>query len=191
MTSKLPAEVIVFLLSGLPIVELRGGIPLGILTYHLDPWKAFFLACAGNMLPVAPLLLFLNPVSRWLSQHSKLMASIQNRLFEKTRKKHSERIERYGAIGLFLFVAIPAPGTGAWTGALLAFLFDIKFKYAFPAILLGVLLAGVITTAASMGASLIANLLGGFLFGLIIVLGLGALLVGRNLKKRKSLEEGR
>jgi len=181
---KLPAELIIFLFSALPVVELRGGIPLAIAFYQISPWKAFLLACAGNMLPVIPLLLLLNPISGWLAKKSKIMASFQQWLFDKTRKKHSENMERYGAIGLFLFVATPLPGTGAWTGALLAFLFDIQFRYALPAIIGGVLLAGVIVTAASTGAVVIANVVGGFLFGSIVLLGLGILLVKRVMKRR-------
>lgn len=184
---ELPAELIVFLFSALPIVELRGGIPLGVAVYKLEPWKVFLLACAGNLVPVVPLLLFLNPVSGWLAKRSRLFAALFDWLFEKTRKKHTDTIERYGAVGLCLFVGVPLPGTGAWTGALIAFLFDLHFKYAFPAILLGVLFAGVIVTAASTGAVLVANVLGGFFFTAMIVFVLGALVVRHVVKKKRSL----
>lgn len=167
------------------MIELRGGIPLGIAFYQISPWKTFLLACAGNLLPVIPLLLLLNPVSGWVAGKSKVVASFLDWLFKKTRKRHSEKIKRYGSIGLFLFVAIPAPGTGAWTGALLAFLFNIRFRYAFPAILAGVLFAGIIITAASMGAVMAANIIGGSLFGLIALIGLGVLIVGRVSRRRK------
>ena len=183
----LPAELVVFLFSALPIVELRGGIPLGIAFYKLEPWKVFMLACAGNLIPVVPLLLFLNPVSGWLSKNSRHFAALFDWLFKKTRKKHTETIERYGALGLFLFVGVPLPGTGAWTGTLIAFLFGMHFKYAFPAILFGVLFAGVIMTAASTGAVVVANIIGGFFFAAILVFALGALMVHRVVKKRRSL----
>ncbi|MDI6817072.1 MAG: small multi-drug export protein [Actinomycetota bacterium] len=183
----LPAELIVFLFSALPIVELRGGIPLGIAIYKLEPWRVFLLACAGNLIPVVPLLLFLNPVSGWLAKRSRRFAALFDWLFEKTRKKHTDKMERYGAVGLFLFVGVPLPGTGAWTGALIAFLFDVHFKYAFPAILLGVLFAGIIMTAASTGAVLVANVIGGVFFAAILVFALGALIARRVVKKKRSL----
>lgn len=182
----LPAELVVFLFSALPIIELRGGIPLGIAFYKLEPWKVFLLACTGNLIPVVPLLLFLSPISSWLAKRSRFFAVLFDWLFEKTRKKHTDKIERYGAVGLFLFVGVPLPGTGAWTGALIAFLFDIHFKYAFPAILLGVLFAGVIMTAASTGAVVVANIIGGVLFAAILIFILGVLVVRHAVKKKRT-----
>lgn len=141
-------ELAVFLVSCLPVVELRGAIPLAI-SLDIAPWKAYWLSVAGNSLPVVPLLLFLSPVRKYLKEHFRIM----NRFFswlERRALDKSDRIEKYGAIGLILFTAIPLPTTGAWTASLAAVLFKIKFKYAAPAILLGVMLAGIIMIILSL-----------------------------------------
>ena len=138
----------VFFLSAIPVAELRVAIPLG-LAWGLTPLNNFLYAISGNMLPVVPLLLLLKPILNCLSKISFLKFVI-DKIVARTRK-HSTRIEKFGALGLALFVGIPAPGTGAWTGVLLAYLFNIRFWMAFPAILAGVLLAGIIVTFASLG----------------------------------------
>ncbi|NLM97156.1 MAG: small multi-drug export protein [Halanaerobiaceae bacterium] len=141
-------EMAVFLVSTLPVVELRGAIPLAI-GLDMNPWKAYWLAVLGNMLPVVPLLLFLVPVRKYLREHSEIMDKFFSWL-EKRALDKGDKVERYGAIGLMLFTAIPLPTTGAWTASLLAVLFRIKFRYAFPAILMGVLLAGIIMIILSL-----------------------------------------
>ncbi len=136
----------VFLISAAPVSELRGGIPTAL--FVCDPplswYAAFLVSFAGNLLPVPFLLLFLGPLSKLLSK-IKPLEKILNWVFERTRKRGG-MVERYGRIGLVLFVAIPLPWTGAWTGSIVAFLFGLKFKQAFPSILLGVFIAGVIVT---------------------------------------------
>jgi uncharacterized membrane protein len=149
--SSIPKELVVFLVSALPVGELRAGIPLG-LGFGLDPWTVFALAVLGNLAPVIPILLFLEPASKWLMTRSRWFDEHLTRLFDTTRAKHSERIDRYGAIGLAIFVAIPSPGTGAWTGCLVAWLFGIELKYSVPAVAAGVLGAGIVVMAASTGA---------------------------------------
>lgn len=143
-------EIAVFIISALPVGELRAGILMG-LSWKLNPWLVFTLATIGNFLPVIPLLYLLEPVSNFLRQKSAWLDEKLTNLFTKTRHKHSERVHRYGALGLALFVAIPSPGTGAWTGCLLAFLFDLEKKYAIPAIFAGVLGAGLLVTAFGLG----------------------------------------
>ena len=139
-----------------PISELRGAIPWAILKYHFPWYYAFLLAVIGNLLPVPFILLFLDTLSRLLSKIS-IFKRILQWLFERTRRR-GKIIERYERIGLMLFVAIPLPVTGAWTGSLAAVLFGLKFKHAFLSIFIGILIAGSIVTCAT--------LLGWTIFGL-------------------------
>jgi len=140
---KLPKEYAVILVGMLPIFELRGAIPLGFYL-NLPIFKTFILAILGNLIPVIPILFLLKPVSDNL-QRFFLFKKFFNWLFEHTQKK-SEIIQKYEALGLAIFVAIPLPMTGAWTGAVAASLFKIKFRYAFWAITIGVLIAAVLVT---------------------------------------------
>lgn len=140
----LSKELVVLIISALPLVELRGALPVAINLFHF-PWHyALLLAIIGNLVPVPFLLLFLAAVSRLLSK-----IYIFNRmlrwLFERT-KQRGKIIERYERIGLTLFVAIPLPLTGAWAGSLAAVLFGLKFKHAFLSILIGIFIAGTIVT---------------------------------------------
>ena len=144
----LARELIVILISALPIAELRGGIPVAINVFGFPWWEAYLLAVLGNLLPVPILLLFFNTIYRWLSRIG-FIKKFFDWLLERTRKR-GRLVEKYERIGLMLFVAIPLPVTGAWTGSLLAVLFGIRFRYAFLSILAGVLIAGVIVTALSL-----------------------------------------
>ncbi len=129
-----------------PIAELRVAIPWAI--WHDFPWYyAFVLAVIGNLLPVPFILLFLNAISRRLSKIG-FFDRFLHRLFEHTRRR-GRIVERYERIGLVLFVAIPLPVTGAWTGSLLAVLFGLKFKHALLSIFIGILIAGTIVTCAT------------------------------------------
>lgn len=134
--------------SAAPVSELRGGLPLG-LVYGFHPATSFFLAVIGNLLPVLPLLLGLGWGERQLRRFTPLERPL-DWVFTRTRRK-GRLIERYGSIGLILLVAIPLPATGAWTGAIAAFLFGIPPKRAFPLIVVGVLIAGVVVLLASLG----------------------------------------
>lgn len=144
----LPKDLITVIVAALPISELRGAIPLAILTLRQPILKAFYLAILGNILPIIPLLLFLRPVSEKL-RHFKLWRNFFDRLFERTKRRASI-VQRYEALGLALFVAIPLPITGAWTGCIAASLFKIKFRYAFLAICSGVCLAALIVTSVTL-----------------------------------------
>ncbi|HIH36954.1 MAG TPA: small multi-drug export protein [Methanocellales archaeon] len=139
----------VIVVAAMPISELRGAIPVAIL-HGFDPLTAYMLAVIGNLIPVVPLLLWLEPVSNYLRRY-KNWDRFFNWLFTRTRSRHSEYFEKYGAIALSLFVAIPLPVTGAWTGCAAAFVFGIKFSHALPAIFFGVLIAGVIVTLTTLG----------------------------------------
>ena len=139
----------VILTAMTPISELRGAIPLALFKLGMSPVQAYIYSVIGNMLPVIPLLLFLEPVSNWLRRY-RSFDRFFDWLFARTRR-YNDRMEKYGALGLFSFVAIPLPMTGAWTGCAAAFVFGIRFKYAFPTILAGVLVAGVIVTLWYLG----------------------------------------
>ena len=134
-------ELVVFIVSMLPIVELRGAIPLGVF-FNMNPWVTFSLAVIGNLLPIPFIILCARPIVDFFLK-VKFLRPIGNWLENKVRK-NSHKITKYKVRGLYLFVAIPLPGTGAWTGALLAALMNMRLKNAFPSIALGVVTAGII-----------------------------------------------
>lgn len=140
-------EIMVMLISTVPVLELRWAIPQA-LYWGMPYLKAFYLAVLGNCLIVAPILLLFAPVSGFLRKF-KPMKRFFDWLDARTRKK-ADVIQKYEALGLALFVAIPLPGTGAWTGCFAASLFKIKFRYAFISILAGVITAGIIVSVLCM-----------------------------------------
>ena len=144
----LPEEIITIIIAALPISELRGAIPVAYCVMKMPLSKTLFFAYIGNMLPVIPLLVLLEPVSEQLRRFH-IWRRFFDWLFART-KKRAEIVQRYEALGLILFVAIPLPITGAWTGCVAASLFKIKFRYAFPAICIGVLIAGIIVTSLTL-----------------------------------------
>lgn len=155
----IPAWLATLLLAMLPVFELRGAIPVGNKVLGLPLAEAAALSVLGNMLPIVPILLLLGPASAWLSGIP-LFRRFFDWLFARTRSK-SDLVRRYELVGLMLFVAVPLPMTGAWTGAVAAFLFGIGFWPALGAIFLGVLIAGaIITTLVLLGiwGALIAGL---------------------------------
>ncbi|MCK4592165.1 small multi-drug export protein [Candidatus Parcubacteria bacterium] len=149
--NNFPPEIATFIISMLPISELRGAIPVAIGIYHLNPIEAYFLAVIGNIIPVIFILKYIEPVSKYLMSKCEFFNKFFIYLFEHTRKKHNGKFEKWGALALITFVAIPLPITGGWSGALAAFVFGIPFKKAFPLISLGVMIAGVIVTGLSLG----------------------------------------
>ncbi|MDD5747686.1 MAG: small multi-drug export protein [Actinomycetota bacterium] len=144
--SHINHEIATVLIAMMPLAELRGSIPIANQSFHLPMWKAFVFSIIGNMIPVPIIILCLEPISRWLSRHSRTMERFFNWLFERTRRKLEKKYELYAEVALAIFVAIPLPVTGAWTGSVGAFIFDIPFKKALFWIFLGVLGAGVIVT---------------------------------------------
>lgn len=134
-------EITVMFISMLPLVELRGAIPYGMAA-GLDVYTTLIFAIIGNFLPMPFILLFMRPVLAWMKKR-KFFLPAANWLERKT-EKNKEQIMKYSALGLFIFVAIPLPGTGAWTGALVAAVLDMRFKYALPSILAGIIGAGII-----------------------------------------------
>lgn len=144
------SAVITFLMAMVPVVELRVAIPYGVVAGLSVP-TAFVLALIGNIVPVPVLVVFTRKVFEWLRRKSEWLNRIVCRLEEKAEKK-KDVVLRYEFWGLVLLVAIPLPGTGAWTGALVAAMMDMRLKRAMPAIALGVLIAGIIVTSVTYGA---------------------------------------
>lgn len=141
-------ELAVFIVSMLPIIELRGAIPFGI-TLGIDWWLVYILSVVGNVLPVPFIILFFRPIIDYLEK-TRLFGKLAQKLKKRTTSK-IDGVNKYKMFGLFLFVAIPLPGTGAWTGAAIAAIMKMRIKHSLPTILLGVMAAGVIMTAVSCG----------------------------------------
>ena len=146
----IPNEIKLIIISMLPIIELRGAIPVGVLL-GMPPIESFLISVVGNLIPIPFVILLGRPIFNWLKK-TKLFARLMEKL-EKRIEKKADSVMKKAALGLYIFVAIPLPGTGAWTGALIASMFDMRFKYALPAIVLGVLTAGIIMTVGSYGIS--------------------------------------
>ncbi len=142
----LPPAVTVALLATLPVVELRGAVPVGMLLFGMGALETFAAAVVGNMLPIPLLVWFLDPAQRWLSQHSQLFRRFFGWLFARTRAKHGAAYERFRDLALVLFVGVPLPGTGGWTGAAAAFVFGVEKVRATFLIFAGVALAGIAVT---------------------------------------------
>ena len=158
LLQKLGRTLCVFVCSMIPIIELRGSIPLGA-GLGLPFWQNFIISVIGNMIPVSFILLFIRSILSWMAKSRvKWISKTANWVYGKADKKKA-KIEKYSFWGLFLFVAIPIPGTGAWTGSLIAALLNLKFHKSVLAVFLGVLTAGVIMSLISYGIfSLIAGL---------------------------------
>jgi uncharacterized membrane protein len=141
--------LVTLFVSMLPILELRGAIPLAV-SLGLDIWPATLISFVGNILPVPFIILFIRRILDWLCEKSDWLKKL---IDNKIRKmlKHSNKLYRSEVLGLIILVAIPLPGTGAWTGALLAALLNIRLKVAFPAIAAGVLIAAVLVSGITYG----------------------------------------
>ena len=145
--------LLTFLVSMVPVIELRGAIPIGV-ARGVNLWTAIGVSMVGNLVPVPFIILFIRQIFAWMRgwnrRFNDLVTSLENRAESKR-----ETVEKYAFWGLVILVAIPLPGTGAWTGALVAAMMDIKLKRAFPAIALGVVIAGIIVSVVTYGAQLL------------------------------------
>ena len=150
-----PPELAVFLISMIPLVECRGAIPFGIVALQMPLWKVLPLSIAGNIIPVPFILLLIRPVINWFKK-TKLLSPLAHWIEGKADKK-KDKVLKYSKWGLFFFVAIPIPGTGAWTGALIAALLDMRIKNAFITILFGMICAALIMTLGSTLADAIIS----------------------------------
>jgi len=153
-SGTIPKELIIFLVSMIPLLELRGSIlAAGFMDVSFFP--TYISAVVGNMLPIPFILIFISKILEWMKK-TKIFGKLAVKLENKALSKR-EQIDKYGYFGLFLFVAIPLPGTGAWTGALLAVLLKMKPLKALLSILLGVMTAGLVMSLLAFG--LIQNII--------------------------------
>lgn len=168
-STGLPDALVVMLIAALPVIELRGAIPAGFMM-GMNPWLVFVLALVGNMLPIPFILLLLGPISR-VCMKVRAGRVFFEWLFARTRRK-TAKIEKYETLGLTVFVAIPLPATGGWTGAMAAFLLGLSFRHAMWSIFLGVTIAGLIMLVLSW-----LGWLGALVAGVVLIaLAIGALL---------------
>jgi len=170
LLANIPLPVKIFILGAVPIIELRGAIPMGI-ALGLSPYNSFFFSLAGSLLPIIPLLLIM-PYIFNIFERVPVFQRHWGRIIERTRKK-GHQVEKYGALGLLLFVAIPLPGTGVWTGSILAFIMGINFWYSLIALSGGAFLAGIAVTVACIGFVQIYK----YLFSLEVLAGVILVLI--------------
>lgn len=135
------------LVSMVPIIELRGGVPFGT-ALGLAPGVALVAAIIGNMLPIPFIIVYIRRIFLWMRRKSPKLNTLVDKLEKKAHLK-GQKVTKYKYIGLWLFVAIPLPGTGAWTGALVAAFLNMPLRKALPSIFLGVVTAGLIMTFAT------------------------------------------
>lgn len=145
--------LITFFMSMVPIIELRGALPSGV-AMGLSPWTAFVVSVIGNMVPVPFIILFIRKILDWMKRFDSFRRIAEK--LEAKALKHEDKIVKYEALGLFILVALPLPGTGAWTGSLVAAIFDLRLKSAVPVIFAGVLTAGLIVLFVTYGVVLLA-----------------------------------
>ena len=136
------------LTSMVPIVELRGGLPFGA-ALGLPPAAVMGAAIIGNMIPVPFIILFIKKIFQWMRRFEPLAKLVSH--FESKAESKSDRVTRYKKFGLCIFVAVPLPGTGAWMGALIAALLDMRLRDSFPVITLGVCIASLVVTGITYG----------------------------------------
>lgn len=144
---------LIFVLSMMPLSELRGAIPAGI-AMGLNPWLVWLVCVAGNMVPVPFIILFIRSIFSWLRRRGGRLASLVERM-EAKADRGAQMFYKYELLGLMILTAIPLPGTGAWTSALVAAMLNIRLKTAMPFIFLGVIIAGIIMLLLSCGVSLL------------------------------------
>ena len=145
--------ILTFLVAMVPVVELRGAIPFGVVR-GLNLWTAIIASVLGNLVPVPFIILFIRRIFEWMRAHMPKLDGLVTRM-EKKAEKNRAAVEKYAFWGLAILVAIPLPGTGAWTGALVAAMMEMRLKRAFPAIVIGVVIAGVIVSIVTYGAQAI------------------------------------
>lgn len=147
---KFGKELIVFIISILPILELRGGLIAASLL-NVSPLTGYIVSIIGNTLPVPFILLFINKILDWMGKSKIKWMNKLSRWLDKKARKHKDSIEKYGYLGLTLFVGVPLPGTGAWTGCLAASVLNMDKKKSFISIMLGIIMASIIMMLISYG----------------------------------------
>lgn len=147
---QISSELVVFLTAMTPLGELRAALPLALISYKMAWIKAYALSVIGNMVPIFLWLLFLKYIYRMLAKKSKIVESFFEWFFNRTRRRFVGKYEKWGKLALVLFVAIPLPITGAWTGGTAAWLFGYKYGESIILICLGVLIAGLIVSLITL-----------------------------------------
>ena len=147
--TELGAMVSTILVSMVPVLELRGGIPWGV-AHGLSHFAAFVCAVIGNMIPLPFIVVHIRRIFKWMRRHLPQLDHMVDRLEAKAHLK-GRKVTKYRYLGLMIFVAIPLPGTGGWTGALVAAFLDMRLRKAMPAIFAGVLIAGFLITGITFG----------------------------------------
>lgn len=147
---KFGKELIVFIISILPILELRGGLIAASLL-NVSPLTGYIVSIIGNTLPVPFILLFINKILDWMGKSKIKWMNKLSKWLDKKARKHKDSIEKYGYLGLILFVGVPLPGTGAWTGCLVASVLNMDKKKSFISIMLGIIMASIIMMLISYG----------------------------------------
>lgn len=147
---KYGKELIVFFISILPILELRGGLIAASLL-NVSPLTGYIVSIIGNTLPVPFILLFINKILEWMGKSKIKWMNKLSKWLDRKARKHKDSIEKYGYLGLTLFVGVPLPGTGAWTGCLAASVLNMDKKKSFISIMLGIIMASIIMMLVSYG----------------------------------------
>ena len=147
--ADLGAYFVTLIVSMIPVIELRGAIPLGV-GLGLSHFDAMWVSMLGNMLPVPFIILFIRPIFKWMTRKSEKLGRVVEKLEARAEGKW-DKVHKYQFFGLAIFVGIPLPGTGAWTGALIAAVMDMRMRSALPSIALGVVMAGLLVTGITYG----------------------------------------
>ena len=176
----------IFVLAMTPIGELRIAIPIGLTVYQMNPISVYFFAVLGNISAVFLILVFLGAFSRWTSKKIYFFNRFFSWLFSQTRKNHCDRVNKYGLYLLPIFVAIPLPITGGWTASLIAFVFGMPFRKAFPLICLGVVAAGVIVSFLSQAGITIGKNFGGQVLVGVLLISVFIYWLHRRLNKNRN-----
>ena len=152
LTETMAGEfTLTMLFSMIPVVELRGGIPFGV-TLGLPVWVAFIAAVIGNLIPVPFIIVYIRRIFQWMRRRMPRLNSLVDKLEQKAHLK-GQKVTKYKYLGLMLFVAIPLPGTGAWTGSLAAAFLDMPLRKAIPSVVVGVLIAGMAISILTYGVA--------------------------------------
>lgn len=149
--SQFPAQLSVFLMAMTPIGELRLALPMGIAAYHLPIWQVVILSIVGNMIPATIILLFAPAFHRYLEKSHGWMHKMWMKYLARAQRKFAGDYAKWGLIGLAIFVGIPLPMTGAWTGSVAAFVFGLPFSKSWAAIFAGVVMAATIILFTTLG----------------------------------------
>ena len=144
--------LLTLLVSMVPVVELRFGIPFGIGTLGLPEWAAFLAAVTGNLIPVPFIIVYIRRIFQWLRRHIPRLNSLVDKLERKAHLK-GQKVTKYKYLGLAIFVAVPLPGTGAWTGSLAAAFLDMPLRKALPSIFAGIVIAGLAISILTFGVA--------------------------------------